>query len=301
MSAARSDEIADTSVVNNGKIKNGIGIIESIVQDEIITNKGLSDFDIDAGYVDSVQKSFDVAYDKRRSDTGAWQYCLSLYDQIKFKDLINQLAFETASMVYFNYEKKLYIKAYDSSDSLDYYFYSHIGDTEANLIEHESKHLGKIQGDVKLYPNLDLYDKVQVHYAWNPGRGVYEDSVYVDASDSNWDTVTDTTPIANCLAMQTNLDIKEKPFVYEMRSTDSKETAERLCNHINDRRCRYLWYCEFGTGLEGYQIQRGDFINIQHPRINAMWETNYVTKKWVVVGKIFNNKRQSYKLVTMEV
>ena len=306
MSGSRSAEIDDTSVVDNGKIKNAIGIIESIVQDEIITRQGLSDLDIDVG----VGKSFDLAYDKRRADAGVapepWQYCLSLYEQVYSKDLINQLAFECASMVYFNYEKKLYIKPFDSSDSLVYYFYSHIGDTEANLIDHESQHLGKIEGDIKLFPNLDLYDKVQIHYAWNPGRGVFEDSVYVDAAATNWDTVgsgdsDNEDAIANCLAIQTNLDIKGRPFIYEMRSTDSKETAERLCFHINDRRCRYLWYCEFNTGLEGYQVQMGDFINIQHPRINGMWATNYATKKWVVLGKVFDIRNHTYKITAMEV
>ena len=286
ITAGRASAVSDANVVSGGKIINPVGVIESIVQDELITGGGGTSIDVNTD-------SFDAAYDMR----SGWQFDVSVFEQVRAFDLLNDLAFQSGCKVFFNFNKELTIKAFDNSNSIDAYFVS-----EPTGLQ-ESLNYGHITGLLELQPTYldDMYNAVQVNYQYDYAKGIYLSNVYVNSSTSNWATVTDTTAIAYCAAAETNYGVTNKKYTFDARAIQDTTTAERLCNHIADRLTRRLYYARFQTGLDGIQIELGDFVNIQHHLVNTMWPSSYATKKWEVVGIKFLGAEMSYEITAIEV
>lgn len=288
ITGARASAVTDANVVSGGVIVNPVGVIESIVQDELITRQSFSDLDVDTD-------SFDTAYDLRSS----WYFNISIHNQISAFDLLQDLALQAACKLFFSYDKKIKIKAYNSSNSLNYYYVGNSSITNPA----ESLNYGRIvDGSLLLVPIslADVYNKIEVYYLWDYGRNKYRQSVYVDGSDSNWDTVTDTTAIANCAAANTNYHVNQT-FNFEASAIQDKTTAERLCDYFSGRLTRRLYVCSFECGLEGIQIELGDFVNIQHSLISGIWSGTYTTKKWEVIERRFNPNKMTFTISAIEV
>jgi hypothetical protein len=278
MTAGRTSGISDSEVASGNTITNPIGVIESVIEDELNTRWGLS--------LNVHTTSFDDAYDDRDSDD--WKFGFSLIEQYKSKTLLEELALNCACKIFKNYENKYAIKAYDkTSPSIDYHFY---GEPDH---ESESANYGKIienELSIETTPKDEVYSAFKVYYNYDYWRSKYTDFVYVDSTDSNWDTVTDTTAISNCSDAEDYIAYKE--FIFEARFIQDKETAERLCEYFNSRLYKVFHIAKFKCGAEGILLEPWDIIDANHYIVDELFSLGAPgTKKWMVT-KVSTNGLQ---------
>jgi len=279
MTAGRVSTIADAGVTVGGTIASPIGVIESIIQDELITRQGYSDLDVKATGAAGTG-SFDVAYDDRRGDTSNWGFDVSIDKQFSSFQLIDDLAKQCMSKIYFNSSKEIAIRAFNSSNSIQWYYKT--DDKLTNL--DQSLHRGRILGDVKLetVPLENVYSEVQVNYNYDYAKDSFIDNIYVTADAENWDTVALGDSQTYCNNAEDDYHINGRRYLFDAWAIESQACAEELCKLLIERLTRRLYICTFRTGLEGMNTEIGDFINIESELMESLFSSNMATQKWDV-------------------
>tara|TARA_Y100000310_G_C20701999_1_gene830838 strand:+ start:1020 stop:3269 length:2250 start_codon:yes stop_codon:yes gene_type:complete len=235
-------------------IENGSGVIESLIRDHVgLTNIRNADFD--AAYSRLSGSKFQFYIDK----------------QTKTKKMINILAKQCRSSVFFDFDNQLSMRVFPSEagnpskfsvadshtpGSTDVFNFDPAvsgGSFTQHPIIRDSFSIQKT--------NNKLVNDITINYAksWN--------DEYVKTVNSS-----DTTYVSSDYKVTENHDF-----------TSDQATAEGWRNFILLRGKRKYWTVSFKTFMNGMQLELFDIINIRHPIINGLFggsEEN--KKKWVV-------------------
>ena len=272
MTGARIAAITDATVAAASAIENAVGVIESIIEDDLNDTFSIT--------VDT--DSFDAAYDDRRADDG-WICDVSVFEQIGAIDFINDICKQFHMKLWFDpVDDNVKIKAFDTSRSIDYTFH----DAENYGTNKSSVHGGRIFGSESLQP-MDLemvYNDFEINYGYDYGSGKYKSIRYLNASEENFDQLAGavvTILQGYCTNANDRYHVNKK-FVVDAPAIQDDETAENcLMNHIFKRTFRpYL--VNLVTGPEGHLIELGDFIVIISENTKSLWSTGFDSMTWDV-------------------
>jgi len=187
---------------------------------------------------------------------GAWVMGRSINSLDTAQSLIEQLCFESHTIVVDTYDGYKMIALDEAESSVDTWTVPLTRNSERELVS------------VRLSPLQDIYTDFRLRYAFDYGSGEYKGEIFVnkDAVSSNALIVNETEK-NKCAAAETDYKVK-KYFEYSCDWIYQQATAERLLrklvNWLTKQYAIVTWTGEFSTYIK-YEI--GDQVLINFPNM----------------------------------
>jgi len=292
-------------------------IIESIGRDEM----GLDS--------DSLNETL---FDAAVTDLSGWKMAFQILDRKDTSKILDELAKQSKSRLYWDEQDKLAIKVFDEDESFpnansltgnvpdDLDIFDEDADISDNIFsQHPILESGEGVVPFELFKMGadETKNDFVLYYKKNYATGEYEKNLYItNGAGVEADVETNITEayLENGQDLSSTGNLKQlcADCYNELSTTNTWEykadyirddaTANKLLQHYVERLTKNRWKVRFTTGLNGIAHDVGDLINVRHHRIRGIFGTPTTNvKKWEIIKIDFDLENYNIVIEAIEV